>query len=113
MSSALFRWLGEGRGKSGENYPKTPSSGCIAVWLVKWVVNKVGKSTNTRALKSIVSRVMIIQLVSRMRGLGSNPSRSGDIIISFFRHPQNHVTLLLIPLNARARASSETRMHLP
>jgi len=35
--------LGEGRGKSGENYPKTPSSRYIAVWLVKWVMNKVGK----------------------------------------------------------------------
>ena len=33
----------EGRGKNGENYPKTPSSRYIVVWLVKEVMNKVGK----------------------------------------------------------------------
>jgi hypothetical protein len=44
--------LGEGRGKSGENYPKTPSSRYIAVRLVKGVLNKVGM--NERTLITIV-----------------------------------------------------------
>jgi hypothetical protein len=52
--------LGEGRGKSGENYPKTPSSGCIAVWLVKGVVNPVGKSVDASASKTIVLRATIL-----------------------------------------------------
>jgi hypothetical protein len=46
--------LGEGRGKSGENYPKTPPSRYIAVGLVKGVVNIVGKSMNERTSKTIV-----------------------------------------------------------
>jgi hypothetical protein len=53
--------LGEGRGKSGENYPKTPSSGYIAVWWVKWVVNRIGKGIDARTSKTIVLRVKIIQ----------------------------------------------------
>jgi len=53
--------LGEGRGKSGENYPKTPSSGYIAVGWVKGVVNKVGKSMDARTSKTMVLRVIIIQ----------------------------------------------------
>jgi len=36
-------YLSEGRGKNGENYPKTPPSRYFVVWLVKEVMNKVGK----------------------------------------------------------------------
>jgi len=44
--------LGEGRGKNGENYPKTPPSRNIAGGLVKGVVKKVG--VNERTIKAIV-----------------------------------------------------------